>query len=90
MKGSRLPAGRALDAGEIEALFQACSDGTPGGARDGAALTLMFGMGIRRAEAAGTGLDDYDPESGALRIIGKGSRQRLVFATNGGKSLLAD
>ena len=90
VKGSRLPAGRALDAREIERLFQACSDGTPAGARDGAAFALMFGMGMRRSEAAGTGLDDYDPESGALRIIGKGNRQRLVFATNGGKALIAD
>lgn len=27
--------------------------------------------------------------SGALRVIGKGNRQRLVFATNGGKALIA-
>ena len=56
MKGSRLPADRVLDAREIEALFRACSDGTNAGARDGAALVLMFGMGMRRAKAAGAGL----------------------------------
>ena len=71
-------------------MFRAYSDGTNAGARDGTALALMFGMGMRRVEAIGAGLDDYDPESGALRIIGKGNRQRLVFATNGGKSILAD
>ena len=90
VKGSRLPAGRALEPGEIEALFKACSDGTPGGARDGAALAMMFGMGMRRAEAAAADVADYDPESGALRVTGKGNRQRLVFATNGGKAHIAD
>ena len=90
VKGSRLPAGRALDAGEIEALFRACNDGKNAGARDAAALALMFGMGMRRSEAAGTQLTDYDPESGALRIIGKGNRQRLAFAANGSKALVAD
>ena len=32
VKGSRLPAGRALDGGEIGALFAACADGTAAGA----------------------------------------------------------
>ena len=90
VKGSRLPAGRALDAAEIEALFRACNDGTPAGARDAAALALMFGMGMRRSEAACAQLANYDPESGALRIIGKGNRQRLAFAANGSKALVAD
>ena len=44
-----MPAGRALDTGEIEALFRACNDGTNAGARDAAALALMFGMGMRRS-----------------------------------------
>ena len=52
VKGSRLPTGRALEGGEIRALFAACADGTPAGARDAAAFALMFGMGMRRAEVA--------------------------------------
>jgi len=86
VRGSRLPTGRALDAGEITALFRACVDGTPSGARDAAAFSLMFGCGLRRAEAVAVGIGDYDPESGALRVIGKGNKERTVYAMNGGRT----
>lgn len=88
VKGSRLPAGRALDAGELRALFEACADGTVGGARDAAAFALMFGCGLRRAEAVAVQLADYSPSDGAIRIIGKGNRERTVYATNGGQAAL--
>ncbi len=86
VRGSRLPAGRALDAGEITALFRACADGTPAGARDAAAFALMFGCGLRRAEAVAVQAGDYDPESGALRVVGKGNKERTVYAMNGGRA----
>ena len=89
VKGSRLPTGRALDGGELRALFEACADGTPAGARDAAAFAMMFGCGLRRAEVAGADLEDFDPESGRLRVIGKGNRERTVYATNGGQAALA-
>ena len=89
MKGSRLPAGRSLDHGELVALFNACAcDISPAGARDAAAFALMFGAGLRRAEAAAARIEDYDIESGALRVLGKGNRERNVYATNGGKDAL--
>ena len=86
VRGSRLPAGRALDAGEIGALFRACADGTPAGARDAAAFALMFGCGLRRAEAVAVQAGDYDPESGALRVVGQGNKERTVYAMNGGRA----
>ena len=89
VKGSRLPAGRSLDHGELVALFNACAcDVSPAGARDAAAFALMFGAGLRRAEAAAARIEDYDIESGALRVLGKGNRERNVYATNGGKDAL--
>ena len=85
VSGSRLPAGRALGAGELRALFAVCaSDRSPAGSRDAAAFALMFGAGLRRSEAAGVQLSDYDPETGALTVTGKGNRQRIVYATGGG------
>lgn len=89
VKGSRLPAGRALDPGELRALFAACADGSPAGARDAAAFTLMFGCGLRRAEAVAAQLEDYDAANGQLRVMGKGNKQRTVYATNGGAAALA-
>ena len=89
VRGSRLPSGRALNAGEIRALFDVCAaDQSPAGARDAAAFALLFGAGLRRSEAVSVQLDDYDSETGALTITGKGNRQRLVYATGGGKEAI--
>ncbi len=89
VRGSRLPAGRALDAGEIRALFSVCrADRNPAGSRDAAAFAMLFGAGLRRSEAVSVQLNDYEPESGALTITGKGNRQRLVYATGGGKEAI--
>ena len=90
VKGSRLPRGRALDAGELAALFGACaSDATPAGSRDAAAFALMFGAGLRRAEAAAVQVANYDSESGGLTIIGKGNKERTAYLSNGGKAAVA-
>ena len=90
VSGYRLPAGRALNSGELRALFTICaSDRTPAGSRDAAAFALMFGAGMRRNEAVELQLADYEPETGALTVTGKGNRQRIVYATGGGAAALA-
>ena len=48
----------------------------------------MFGCGLRRTEAVAVAVEDYDPESGAIRIIGKGNRERTVYVMNGGRAAL--
>jgi site-specific recombinase XerD len=84
IRGSTLPRGRALRAGELKALFAACAeDSGPSGARDAALLALAYGCGLRRAEIAALDLSDYDPAQGTLRVRGKGNKQREVPATNG-------
>ena len=45
--------------------------------------------GLRRNEAVGVQLADYDTETGALTVTGKGNRQRIVYATGGGAAALA-
>ena len=89
VRGSRLPSGRALNAGEIRALFSVCAaDRSPAGSRDAAAFALLFGAGLRRTETVCVQLSDYESESGSLTITGKGNRQRLVYATGGGKEAI--
>jgi site-specific recombinase XerD len=79
VRGSRVRRGRALSLGEISALYAACAFGTAQGARDAAAVALCFGAGLRRAEAVGIHLNDFDPASRSLRVRGKGDKHRKVF-----------
>jgi len=86
VRGSQLPAGRALSAGEIQALFAACADGTAGGQRDAAMLALLYGGLLRRSEAVSVKVADYNPETGEVRVRrGKGRKERLVHLPAGGK-----
>ena len=79
LRSSRLPSGRALTAGEVAALFDACfNDATAAGRRDAAILALLLGVGLRRAECAGLALNDYSPEDRSVKVRGKGDKQRLM------------
>jgi len=90
-RGDRLPAGRELRDAELRALFGVCEeDGSPAGPRDAALLALLFGAGLRRSEAVGLDLADYDASTGALTIRrGKGDQQRVCYARNGAQKALA-
>ena len=83
VSASTLPAGRHVDAGEVAALFRACGD-TPVGARDAALLSLLYGCGLRRSEAAALLLDDYSEGAVTVRR-GKGRKERIVYCPAGGR-----
>lgn len=80
--GTRLPPGRMLNADECAALFQACAqDSGPMGPRDAAALALMLGCGLRRAEAVALHTSAIDFRNRVLRVVGKGDRERYIPCT---------
>lgn len=91
IKNNVLPAGRELTSGEITALMSDCEhDATHAGARDAAILAVMYSCGLRRAELVTLDLADYDNESGALKIRGKGNKERMAYVTGGAARALFD
>lgn len=84
LRGSRLPRGRALPPEEIRALFAACeSDGSSLGGRDAAMLAVILGCGLRRSEAVGLDLSDVVTQERALKVLGKGNKERLAYMPAG-------
>lgn len=90
IKAETLPKGRALGGGELRTLFDGCAAAPgAGGERDAALLAILYGAGLRRAEAVSLDLGDYDPETGALTVrSGKGRKDRVCYATNGSREAL--
>jgi integrase/recombinase XerD len=76
----RVPAGipKALDEDEVERLLHAVTGNEPRAQRDRALLELLYGTGIRISEAVGLDVDDLDLDDGTLRVLGKGSKERVV------------
>jgi len=75
--GRRLP--KALTVPQTQALLEAAGDAdTPVGLRDRALLELLYATGARISEAVGLVVDDLDPDSGCLRLFGKGRKERVV------------
>ena len=76
---ARLP--RVLHPDELRSLLDESGPGGPDGARDlrdTALLELLYGSGLRVAEAAALDVDDLDLAQRRVRVWGKGSKQRLV------------
>ncbi|WP_219417837.1 tyrosine-type recombinase/integrase [Pseudonocardia nigra] len=69
-------------AAEAAALFQAAgsgaAEGEPVALRDLLVLELLYATGVRVSELCGLDLDDVDAERRALRVVGKGDRERIV------------
>ncbi len=82
VRGSTLPRGRALAAGELRALLQSClADPKPIGVRDTALLALLYNCGLRRAEVVALDVSDYNAESGEIKVrTGKGHKARTIYA----------
>jgi len=82
VRGTRLPKGRALSQDELGSLFTACASGKPLDVRDSALLSMLCTTGVRRSEIVSLDLASFDRTSGALRVLGKGDKERLVYVLN--------
>ena len=70
------PVPRFLDGDGVTALLAAPGD-TPQGLRDSAILEMLYAAGLRVSEITGLNVEDVDLEAGQVRVMGKGSKQRM-------------
>lgn len=76
--GKRLP--KALTVDEVTAVLDAAASPAAGprDLRDRALLELLYSTGARISEAIALDVDDTDPDGRAVRLRGKGGKERLV------------
>ncbi len=67
-----------LSVTEVEMLLKAPNARKAQGARDQALLELLYATGMRASEAAGVKVGHLNFESGYIRVIGKGDKERIV------------
>ena len=67
-----------LAVSEVEALLSAPDPDEPLAWRDRALLEVAYGTGVRVSELVGLTLNDVLFEEGLVRVVGKGSKERLV------------
>jgi integrase/recombinase XerD len=63
---------------EVDRLLEQPDTDTILGLRDRALIELMYSAGLRVSELCGLRVDDIQIESGCLRCVGKGNKERVV------------
>ena len=69
---------RVVRSDEAVALIEAVDPDDPLGLRDRAMLEVLYGSGLRVTELVSLPLSGLDLRSGWVRVLGKGSRERVV------------
>jgi integrase/recombinase XerD len=67
-----------LTEAQVEALLAAPDESTALGQRDRAMLEMLYASGLRVSELVGLKMIQMDLERGLVKVIGKGSKERLV------------
>ena len=63
---------------QVEKLLNSVDMKRPRGLRDRAMLELLYASGLRISELANARLENFYPEEGTIRVIGKGNKTRIV------------
>ena len=75
-KPRRLP--KHISEAQVEALLAAPDVKTPLGVRDRAMLETLYATGLRVSELTGLRRSQVAHDAGVVRVVGKGSKERLV------------
>ncbi|MBQ8005902.1 MAG: tyrosine-type recombinase/integrase [Clostridia bacterium] len=89
-KKRSLPKVLSLD--ESLSLLQAVKNDTLSETRtrDYCIITLFLNCGMRLSELAGISTSDIDPELKSLRVMGKGSKERIIYLNSACRMALGD
>jgi integrase/recombinase XerD len=63
---------------QVEQLLNSVDTKAPHGLRDRAMMELLYASGLRISELANARLENFHPEDGVIRVIGKGNKTRMV------------
>lgn len=74
--GKPLP--KSLSEQDVEALLNAPNTDQTNGLRDRAMLEVLYATGLRVTELVSLRLDQVSMEQGVVKVMGKGSKERLV------------
>jgi len=76
----RVPRGlpKALTLQQVTSLIEGVVGEDPAALRDRAILETLYGTGARISELVGMSIADIDMNDGLVRVMGKGSRERIV------------
>ena len=69
---------KSLSEADVEALLAAPNTATPLGLRDRAMLELLYASGLRVSELVAVKTFEVNLDAGVVRVMGKGSKERLV------------
>ena len=81
---------RILSQEEVGRLIYAPDSKRPEGLRDRAILSFFYASGLRVSELAHITADRVDVTTGALRVMGKGAKERITFLDDRTRHLLED
>ena len=83
----RLP--RAIAYEDVDRILSSAAQDSPLGIRDRAILELIYSSGLRLSEAVGLDLRDYDAYHATVRVMGKGSKERIAPVGNAARQAIA-
>jgi integrase/recombinase XerD len=63
---------------QVTQLLGSIDTKAPHGMRDRAIIELLYASGLRISELASARLENFHPEDGVIRVIGKGNKTRMV------------
>ena len=69
---------KTLSEADVEALLAAPDAGSPRGMRDRTMFEVLYASGLRVSELVGLKVFEVNLDAGVLRVLGKGSKERLV------------